>query len=60
MGFRPEEKGIKTQCLLRLLKGRGMGFRPEEKGIKTREQTGAHHVHIGMGFRPEEKGIKTP
>jgi hypothetical protein len=36
MGFRPEEKGIKTEPALEFLFGQpGMGFRPEEKGIKT-------------------------
>ncbi|CUQ65999.1 protein of unknown function [Candidatus Nitrospira inopinata] len=37
MGFRPEEKGIKTvrpSCPAHGA-GVGMGFRPEEKGIKT-------------------------
>ncbi|CUQ66003.1 protein of unknown function [Candidatus Nitrospira inopinata] len=36
MGFRPEEKGIKTMDPVWVLDIRDqMGFRPEEKGIKT-------------------------
>jgi hypothetical protein len=34
MGFRPEEKGIKTGGKAKSSLC-GMGFRPEEKGIKT-------------------------
>ncbi len=35
MGFRPEEKGIKTTRRQEHRRAGEMGFRPEEKGIKT-------------------------
>ncbi len=35
MGFRPEEKGIKTGGEQDNQRPPRMGFRPEEKGIKT-------------------------
>ncbi len=60
MGFRPEEKGIKTNSQVHHASSKRMGFRPEEKGIKTvRPSCPAHGAGVGMGFRPEEKGIKT-
>ncbi|CUQ65998.1 protein of unknown function [Candidatus Nitrospira inopinata] len=59
MGFRPEEKGIKTPYLIWVSSLFWMGFRPEEKGIKTRNQPPLSSACLLMGFRPEEKGIKT-
>ncbi len=38
MGFRPEEKGIKTAGSILISYLIVMGFRPEEKGIKTDER----------------------
>ncbi len=46
MGFRPEEKGIKTAWRQRLSLPDVMGFRPEEKGIKTPRQA---HYFIRQG-----------
>ncbi len=60
MGFRPEEKGIKTKPLESIPTHAVMGFRPEEKGIKTSvARLASHASRSTMGFRPEEKGIKT-
>jgi len=58
MRRRPDEKGIKTRVVRRMIPRREMRRRPDEKGIKT---TVGHDVVLvcEMRRRPDEKGIKT-
>ncbi|CUQ66006.1 protein of unknown function [Candidatus Nitrospira inopinata] len=58
MGFRPEEKGIKTPVGRVTRRGLdAMGFRPEEKGIKT-SQRGVNPAALRWDSDLKKKGLR--
>ncbi len=58
MGFRPEEKGIKTVGWKGALPPRRMGFRPEEKGIKTFAAHPTPNTVDGWDSDLKKKGLR--
>ncbi len=59
MGFRPEEKGIKTRRGALPQQREGWDSDLKKKGLRLIAPRKVRDTPDLMGFRPEEKGIKT-